>query len=294
MKLIFSRLDRHPKAALYAAFLVGAAVLAALLIPFPAVQATKLRPALFRDLENLCHPIVFGALTWLVLKVLRSAQGKVRLGDALWLLVAMTAFGAATEVLQHFTGRDASWSDLVGDFIGASFALTWAVWPRRPMRFVLLVALGAAACAPLCWTLAAYAYRSQQLPLLWRADSELLGEFAIWGEGDYPGLALKEVPPDWRAYRELLITVENPHSASNTFVVRVDDVHHNQQYEDRFNRRFEVPPQTKQTFSIRLEEIRGSLAGRSMDMRAITGVIVFQVNEPALQRVNILRISLKR
>lgn len=206
----------------------------------------------------------------------------------------MTTLGAATELLQHFAGRDASWSDLLGDFIGACVPIALTIRPRSLPRYLLVATLGAAACVPLAWTLTAYAYRHQQLPLLWRSDSTLLNHFAHWQEGDYPGLVIDEVPPDWRGYGELLVTVNNAHNASNFIIVRVDDVHHNQQYEDRFNRQLQVPPRSTQTFSIPLEEIRNSLVGRSMDIQAITGVAVFQLRNPAQQRVSILSIALNR
>jgi 4-amino-4-deoxy-L-arabinose transferase-like glycosyltransferase len=210
-----------------------------------------------------------------------------------WLLAAMAAFGAATELLQHFTGRDASWVDLLGDVIGAAIPLILVTWPRhRLLAGLLAAALATVACAPLAWALIAYAYRSQQAPLIWRADSALLGKFAQWQQGNYPGLALEEVPPDWRGYRELLITVTNPNEEATEFSLMAYDNRQIYRYKDSYKRSFVVPQHSTQTFRVPIEDIGRNSAGRAVDLESMGNLVVFQINETGLQRIKILRISL--
>ena len=47
----------------------------------------------------------------------------------LWAASAAVIIGAAVEVMQHFTGRDPSWGDLLADILGVAAALAlWALW----------------------------------------------------------------------------------------------------------------------------------------------------------------------
>lgn len=52
-----------------------------------------------------------------------------------WILLAVVALGGALEILQNMTGRDADWSDLAANSVGAlaglALALAYLAAPRR-------------------------------------------------------------------------------------------------------------------------------------------------------------------
>jgi hypothetical protein len=148
------------------------------------------------------------------------------------------------------------------------------------------------AIAPYAWTLSAYAYRDAQQPVIWRADSALLNKFAHKQRGDYPGLELTELPPDWRGFRELLITVRNPGAEAATFFVRANDFWHNQRYEDRYRGEFAIPAGTTRKYRIFLHEIADAPAGRKMDLSRMTTLIVFETRERGVHGIEVREISL--
>jgi hypothetical protein len=287
------------KAALRAAFLF-CAIAGALLIPLPGLKGAQLRPALFHGAEDLGHPAVFGLLAFVIAVALRIWRDTLTSRDAALLGAALVGFGAASEALQHFTGRDASIGDFIGDVLGtwmgiALFFFTKArpelKWKRRMLTTSVVMA-AMLALLPFGWTLACYAYRHTQRPVIWRADSALLDKFARRQHGEYPGLELFELPPDWRGFRELLITVHNPGPEAAVFFVRANDIFHDGQYVDRYNRDFSIGAAATQTYRIFLQEILNAPAGRKLDLSKMTTLIVFETRERGVHNIDVREISL--
>jgi hypothetical protein len=287
------------KAALRAAFFFCAAA-AALLIPFPELKSIHLRPALFHGLEDMGHPVIFALLAFLVAAAVRTRRGTLHPRHAAWLLVTLSAFGGLSEVLQHFTGRDASFTDFINDVLGtwigiALFHLMRGGIGSARKRRALVMSLVAAillAVLPLAWTLSGYAYRYIQRPVIWRAHSRLLDQFVQRNHGEYPGLALTELPPDWRGFRELLITVRNPGRQTARFFVRANDLFHNQRYEDRYHGEFVITAATTQTYRISLQEILNAPATRRMDISKMTSLVVFETRANGVHDIDVLEIAL--
>jgi len=265
----------------------------ALVAPLPFVGKPGLPNLLIRELENFCHPVVFALLAMLL-----ARAGLSRLSIALLLLV----FGAASELLQQFTGRDASTWDFLRDCMGTSAGLAIASLhesrpspprPRSGTRILILLVAGIA-LAPLAWTFAAYGWRALALPVIWNRSDPLLRAFGFEAEGQYPGLAVVEPHPDWRRFRELLITVRNTGASSATVVVRVADVNHDQRYTDRFNRDFAIDAENTATLRISLADIALAPAGRRMDMKHVSDVLVFQRLAHSHPRVQVTDIRLSQ
>lgn len=81
--------------------------------------------------DKATHFIVFYVLAVLACLALPKSR--------LWRLgLALVAFGGLIEIVQHFTGRDASWGDLLADFCGVAaaygYTLVGAVRRRLPAR----------------------------------------------------------------------------------------------------------------------------------------------------------------
>lgn len=258
-------------------------ITALLLVPLPYIPAARLAPALADELENLGHPLAFGLLAWLAFDPWRRRLRSSSASAAWLLLLALAGFGAATELLQLATGRDATWGDWLGDASGAGAVIFWK-WARvgrdaaSPSTRRLLMLAGlclAAAIAPLTFTLTAYSARAAAWPVIWRADSLLLQRFAAAQTGRYPGLALDEPRADWSGFRSLVVVVRNLREAQTSLHVRVHDRQHNKIYADRFNRKFLLPPASVTTLHIALADIRDAPIGRKLDLSAISAVIFF-------------------
>src|SRR5690606_1228778 len=92
----------------------------------------------------------------------------------------------------------------------------------------------------------------------------------------WPGIELSEPPADWRGWRALVIEVANPEPIELTFMVRIDDRHHNGRYEDRYNRPFRVPPGARERFAIPLSEIQTAPKERLLDLGATDRILLFR------------------
>lgn len=250
------------------------AVLVLMLIPLDRFDLLRQWPALREELQNIGHPIAFMALALIGRRTMRRSLGLLHARHYLLLAVSLGAFAALTEVLQGLTGRDGSFRDFTGDLLGICAGLLWLPQNKLAMRTAALAAL--LACASLMWTICAYLYRQQQTPVIWRADSALLNRFAHWQGGNYPGLVLQEVPADWRAFRTLILVVRNPDSQVAPFTIRIHDADHDERYTDRFHRTFMVAAHSTGTFHIPLEDVAAGPVGRSLDLAALDGMVVFQ------------------
>ncbi|MCD6161706.1 MAG: VanZ family protein [candidate division Zixibacteria bacterium] len=96
---------------------------------------------------------------------------------------------------------------------------------------------------------------------------------------EYPGLNIKEPYPDWTAYGTFCFSIYSELEKPIALHIRIDDLHYNQTWEDRFNYSFTVLPGFNQ-IDISIEEIRQGLVNREMDMTAIAAVLLFAHNPP--------------
>ncbi len=190
--------------------------------------------------------------------------------------------GGAGELAQALltSDREATWRDLVTDGLGAiiGLGLMACVEPEQRVSTKLKTRLAVpAACLasfavilPVWGIALAYWQRQHQLPELLTFDSaqsslitlgsstnlRVVQRMTSLGSSDthqalevlpqeaaeWPGITLKEPWPDWSAYKALEIVVENPNPAALTLQIRIDDVRHNQRYEDLFNQSALHPP----------------------------------------------------
>lgn len=99
----------------------------------------------------------------------------------------------------------------------------------------------------------------------------------------YSGVALEHFSRDWRDYQGFAFTLYNPAKTPLTVVCRINDSRHNREgyhYEDRFNRRLNIPPGWVE-IDLSLEEIANSLAKRRMEMDDVLQVSIFTIDLPA-------------
>ena len=79
------------------------------------------------------------------------------------------------------------------------------------------------------------------------------------------------------SYFKLDIFSELP--TTQLVTIRIDDLHHNNEYTDRFNKSVTIAPGLNH-IQIPIDDIRLALVGREMDLSAMKAVLLFAVNPP--------------
>jgi hypothetical protein len=225
--------------------------------------------------------------------------------------------GILTELLQIPAGRDSSVEDALHDIVGAvallgifaSFdsrvrASTHSAAVRLAAAMIGTVAL-VIAVAPVTRAAIKYQLRDKRFPVLAdfteRYDRYFIlqqsAEFspaplpAPWAskageeamhvellDGPYPGLDFIELLPDWSAYSTLVVDLTNPTPLPLQLVLRVHDAAHNDQPSDRFSRRFELAPRTRQIIRIPLQDVAAGPRTRQLDLRNVAGMIIYRTD----------------
>jgi hypothetical protein len=215
-------------------------------------------------------------------------------------------FGLVTEGVQHLVGRQASWHDVLANLLGITAGILWAesrafaAYALR-MRMLAVVLLLFAVASPL-WILADATFQRWQLPVLASFESPL--ELSRWSVQDcqiervqrnqtagdwalqvdqfpsqYPGLAIREVPPDWTPFREFAfdVTLETPPSLE--LIVKITDQAHNWESNDRFHYQAHLKSGLNH-IRIPLSEVQVAPEGRFMDLSRMQMLQLFTVRPP--------------
>lgn len=283
---------------------------------------------LVQELHNAAHALIFGVVALLTLQVLRAhGLGASRTVVQYVAALSITALlGAATELIQIPVGRDASFIDMRNDLLGAvAFLAAFAAVDSRIQTSAwtrpVLLSIGAAllvATSRLTFEAALEQIRREaQFPVLvdfarrfdgyymspqW-AEVERAPLPAPWGTGEqalhvrfkngpWPGLSFNEPSPDWSRYSSLHLDITNSTNAPLRLVIRVHDRQHSQQFDDRFNGRYDVAARGRSVVTIPLARIREAPSTRTMNMRDIAGVILFRTQDSQAAEMYLTRIWL--
>jgi hypothetical protein len=255
------------------------------------------------------------ALIVLRLARISRSSGAARASDYWIALVVAIGVGGLVEIAQAFMDRDASLEDLGTDTLGAGCALgIAAAFDRQlwPARIRLAGRIAAAAVGLFCGLLVllpvgqaviTYVDRAaafpvvarfssprdlyfigsgmarlslQPLPARWARPGDDLSLRIDFAAPVWPGISHEEPEPDWRGFSALVLDVTNPAETPLRLTVRVHDIVHDQRFEDRFNRAFEVPPSNHVALRIPIKDILAGPVLRSLDLEHITGIVVFE------------------
>jgi hypothetical protein len=262
-------------------------------------------------LQNSGHGPAFALLTYLILRFIPPRIGakstaRAILSKAAIALGLAVTLGATTELVQKVLGRDAELADIIHDAYGATF--TVALWISAQARSAVwsLASATVGAAAFLAWLMpllvcgAAYWHRDQRFPALTYFGEPLDTYFIKRGEaewhvvnfeqyrvlqvaldhGQWPGISLDEPVPDWSRYERLIIDLSNTSPGALTLELRINDLHHDGSYADRFNTAFEITTKERRVVEIDLHEVARAPAGRRMNMKEISELTLFH-NGPA-------------
>ncbi len=272
---------------------VPLAIVAALLPALALFAALPSRPMILAVLNDAAHAPVFALLTLVLLRLLGTLTPWTRTVRIAAAFVLAVAIGGAVEALQSLIGRDAEWSDLVMDTLGAAAAtgIATAAAGRRWIGGALFVVAAGTAFWPLGEACLAYLERQRQFPVVMDFDSRLdwfflrsqgvavdtgaeCAAFHVTG-GRWPGISHLEPQPDWRGHKTLIVDVSNLGHDALGLTLRVHDASHDNRAADRFNRRFELAPGAHQRITVLLADIAAGPRTRKLDLGRIAGLILF-------------------
>ncbi len=269
------------------------------LVPLPGIQGP-----LWRVLEDAAHVFIFAALAPLLAAWLRSTRllanrSNLSVNACAWGLAV--AWGLAIEILQSLSGRDASWSDLLADALGAaSGLLAQAAWQLRAQQHHKRWLMAAASLATLligCWPLgqqlAAQFTAQRALPVLLgdttayalhnleQRSASIDRVAAQWriqfrDEEPWPGITFEGWPRNWRGYRTLILDLENPDGNPVEIGLVVRDTADTNSYDNRFNTAFALPPGAQRMIVLPLEEIARTPGGRKLNLGRVCSVSLFR------------------
>ena len=210
------------------------------------------------------------------------------------------------------TLRDSSPADFANDVVGiVSFLLITAVFDAKARSFItsristagfylmVLVAI-AASLGPLIWHFTAFGLRSQTAPVIFDFESRWQSKFyGSLGDGvlkvvntpeswqstgrrtllvkldneDYSGFKGKPIA-DWSAYTVFSFVIASADNRQHRITVRIHDIDHNNEYEDRFNQSFSITAIPLQ-ISIPITAIESGPRGRMLQIDKIASLGVF-------------------
>jgi VanZ family protein len=279
-------------------------LLIGLLIPLPKVSM------LVDSLENASHAVLFGLLAILLVFTNRNSSPRGRLLTYAAALLIVSSFGVTIEFLQKLTHRDFDVIDAIRDAGGAFAGLILCarydgqLQPipavrRRMFRFgapFITLTIAALLLWPTVRNCAAYAFRNSLNSVLCDFSLPLQGQFIhlknarlstiisngrcsgrlIFSPSNISGLAIGEPFPDWSRYDTLVLQLFNPRKETCRLSLRIHDIHHNQQYADRFSVQLIVPP-GPQRIAVAALDIRKGPKTRLLDMKHIAGLMLFKV-----------------
>lgn len=275
----------------WAVLAIAAVVVCAVLVCVGPPEQTLFWGAVF----DAGHPVLFGGFALLVLILLARWRGK-GIGSYLLAFTVSLALGVVGEVLQAGWSADASVGDVVRDTIGiTAFLLGHAAFDWTRWRTRLLVLAGAIFCSayvPVIATFRSYLERDAAFPVIFSFEAPWQKPFLatnrcnvlphgrlVFQPGEYPGIVIKEPYPDWRAWKQLTFRVSSSMPRPVSLVVRIDDVHHNNEYGDRFNRAFEIMPGSNAVV-IPVADIGTAPKTRGFDLARVRRILLF-VPSPA-------------
>jgi hypothetical protein len=269
-----------------------------------------------KTLEDSAHGPVFGCialLLWGLLRMVPRLQRWAAGREYIIALIAAIVLGGLSELAQIPAGRDASWMDWRNDVLGAigALALVRAFEPRprqarsrRAASLAVVLGIVAILSAPLALSTLEYRRRDASFPVLadftadydryfieqgnstvepavlpgpWATHELELAMLVKFLDGDYPGIAIIETPPDWRAYASLALDLTNPTDSELRLRLRVHDAQHNQEYPDRYNTSVAIAPHTRTVVRVPLSDVRFGPATRLLDIAHVQGVVLFRL-----------------
>jgi len=112
-----------------------------------------------------------------------------------------------------------------------------------------------------------------------------------FGTEHYSGFTLRYFPRDWRGWGYLELAFDNPGHGELSLTCRIHDVHHDNDYHDRYNDTFRIAP-GYQVLRLPLARVASAPTNRRMDMEHIAAVGCFTIDLDRPRELILRRIAL--
>ncbi len=262
----------------------------------------------FVALWDLGHVLFFSLTSWLLCKSVRYRLAEVSfLTVQSYVFLAILVMGIVVETIQMgFDGRYPDLFDVFRNQLGCLivFAFFCPSKKRRGKLFYLyqltVVLLVGVALYPLSRGAIDEVIASRQFPMLsdfetalesdrWREKELISIEKGLARHGEhslkmqlttdtYSGVALFYFPGNWQGFESLHFSVYHPDEDPLEMVCRIHDADHNNEYTDRFNRRF-VLAKGWNDLAIPLVDIQRAPVNRLLNLRKIESLGLFVVRQ---------------
>ncbi len=259
------------------------------------------------ELQNSGHALIFCLITFVVIFLInRNFRSISSFTLCSYSALGLFIFGGLSEFIQPWFGRDSSWSDLLIDGLGiaAGVSLYHAYRNKTRLRFLYLICAGLLLLYglknPLFWYYAKHErdknfpvlgdfenyfsshyfegsyggrYSREKAPTAWKENNSMVArvEFA---HRRWPGIQTFDLRGNWSAHEHLKFDVFNPLSEELTLVLRIHDIKHNNDHDDRFNLTLTIKPGA-QTLSIATRDIASTRSGRDLQMGKIRVMMLY-------------------
>ncbi len=230
-------------------------------------------------------------------------------GVVAWLTTSL--LGIASEIAQLQVGREGSVEDAAADMLGAAAGICWScsttaslIINRRALRTASLGLFAAAAWLP-ARVLYDTVRQQWQMPLIasfedgleltrWNPHESRLnreqahatdGHLALRVDvepGSYPGAVLRWPVSNWLGYTSLVFDAACEAGHDLELTVKVQDADHNNQPNDRFQRRLNLT-EVMTRYEIPLEDIVPLPSGRKLDLARVD-LLQFYIRRPSEPR----------
>jgi VanZ family protein len=244
-------------------------------------------------------------------------------------LAGAAAFGLLTEVAQMFTGRDASWSDVRRDVIGALVGLALLATRDRALALssrtrvwamLFVMVLLSIALYQVGWVSAAYVRRAIAFPVLAdydrRFDRVLVvphdvhvehvplpdpwahraGEAAMrvsFKNGHWSAFEIHEPPRNWLKQTTLALDITNATNEPAQLVLVIRDAQNSGRPDAGFLRVLSIAAQTRSVERIALADVSAAPQGRPMRMDRIKDFFLFREQTSTVPAIYVSRVWLE-
>lgn len=267
-------------------------------------------------LANSAHGPVFAVIAAIILSFKHNRKSPTNLpNDCTVTFAAAVLLGIAIELLQASIGRDGEVSDVATDALGALTGMAILVFVQYrddcatlfcKALFLSGVAAFALVEAPVVEVAAAYYAKQRRYPILMDAGA-MLGTYFVTAYDDikaqrmplpksidaqqaavglrirpgkiFPwGLGLSETTPDWSGRHYFAIQLANSTDSPQRLKLRIYDAHDPRNWQYSFYASLVLEPHSNAVHRISLADIRSATGEQHIDLREVSGVVLYGKN----------------
>jgi len=227
---------------------------------------------------------------------------------------ALAAVAGGIELIQPWIERDGNLDDFLASASGAVVGAWWLTGYSLLWRMFPALVLGSLLMLPIVSRYQSLAYQESRVPelaafddLMWRElwasnmPNEVPTSILSTTEGPalrvtpkagarWAGVVYKNQELDWSAYTGLELVISS--LTSQQLNIRIDDKRKNVEFDDRFNRTFELQ-RGENRFHIPFSEMLTTPSGRRFELDRIKRVYVFLGEKPSAEGFVIEHLLLK-